>query len=82
MYGGLTYGAAEVIEVFGTHEQKAFYCERMFGGKWGGTMCPHRVAGGLGRRLGAHQGDPARRRQLQDPGHQDLHLRRRSRPRR
>jgi alkylation response protein AidB-like acyl-CoA dehydrogenase len=39
MYGGLTYGAAEVIEVFGTHEQKAFYCERMFGGKWGGTMC-------------------------------------------
>jgi len=44
MYGGLTYGAAEVIEAFGTPEQKALYCERMYSGKWGGTMCltePH-----------------------------------------
>jgi hypothetical protein len=44
MYGGLTYGAAEVIESFGTPEQKALYCERMYTGKWGGTMCltePH-----------------------------------------
>jgi alkylation response protein AidB-like acyl-CoA dehydrogenase len=39
MYGGLAFGAAEVIESFGTPEQKALYCERMFGGQWGGTMC-------------------------------------------
>jgi alkylation response protein AidB-like acyl-CoA dehydrogenase len=39
MYAGLAFGAAEVIESFGTAEQKALYCERMFGGHWGGTMC-------------------------------------------
>jgi alkylation response protein AidB-like acyl-CoA dehydrogenase len=39
MYSGLTYGATEVIETFGTPEQKALYCERMFSGKWAGTMC-------------------------------------------
>ncbi len=39
MYGGLAYGASEVIANFGTPEQKALYCERMFGGTWGGTMC-------------------------------------------
>ncbi|HEY7957867.1 MAG TPA: acyl-CoA dehydrogenase [Polyangia bacterium] len=39
MYGGLAYGASEVIAVFGTPEQRALYCERMFGGTWGGTMC-------------------------------------------
>ncbi len=39
MYPGLAFGAAEVIESFGTPEQKALYCTRMFGGQWGGTMC-------------------------------------------
>jgi alkylation response protein AidB-like acyl-CoA dehydrogenase len=39
MYSGLTYGAAEVIASFGTHEQQQLYCARMFGGQWGGTMC-------------------------------------------
>ncbi len=39
MYPGLAFGAAEVIESFGTPEQKALYCARMFGGQWGGTMC-------------------------------------------
>src|SRR5258706_13015703 len=44
MYPGLAYGAGEVIEHFGTPEQQALYCPRMFGGTWGGTMCltePH-----------------------------------------
>jgi alkylation response protein AidB-like acyl-CoA dehydrogenase len=44
MYAGLAYGAAEVIENFGTPEQQALYCPRMIGGTWGGTMCltePH-----------------------------------------
>jgi alkylation response protein AidB-like acyl-CoA dehydrogenase len=44
MYLSLTYGAAELIEAFGTHAQQALYCERMFNGTWGGTMCltePH-----------------------------------------
>jgi alkylation response protein AidB-like acyl-CoA dehydrogenase len=39
MYSGLAYGAAEVIELFGTAEQKKLYVERMFNGTWGGTMC-------------------------------------------
>src|ERR1700733_12472030 len=39
MYSGLAFGAAEVIESFGTPEQKKLYCSRMFGGQWGGTMC-------------------------------------------
>jgi alkylation response protein AidB-like acyl-CoA dehydrogenase len=39
MYPALTYGAAEVIESFGTPEQKALFCERMYSGKWSGTMC-------------------------------------------
>ncbi len=44
MYAGLAYGASEVIEQFGTPEQKGLYCQRMFGGVWAGTMCltePH-----------------------------------------
>ncbi len=44
MYPGLAYGAAEVIEHFGTPDQKKLYCERMYNGTWGGTMCltePH-----------------------------------------
>lgn len=39
MYGGLTLGAAELIEAFGTEEQKITYCEKMFSGVWAGTMC-------------------------------------------
>jgi alkylation response protein AidB-like acyl-CoA dehydrogenase len=39
MYPGLTYGAAEVIESFGTPEQKEHYLHKMHGGVWGGTMC-------------------------------------------
>ncbi len=39
MYPGLAFGAAEVIAMFGTPEQKDMYCTRMFGGTWGGTMC-------------------------------------------
>ncbi len=39
MYPGLAYGAAEVIEQFGTPEQQKKFAENMFGGKWGGTMC-------------------------------------------
>jgi alkylation response protein AidB-like acyl-CoA dehydrogenase len=44
MYPGLAYGAAEVIEQFGTQDQKKKFAAHMFGGKWGGTMCltePH-----------------------------------------
>jgi alkylation response protein AidB-like acyl-CoA dehydrogenase len=44
MYPGLAYGAAEVIQLFGTPAQRELYMKRMFGGQWGGTMCltePH-----------------------------------------
>jgi alkylation response protein AidB-like acyl-CoA dehydrogenase len=39
MYPGLTNGAAALIEVFGTEEQKNKYMYKMYEGKWGGTMC-------------------------------------------
>ncbi|HVJ88588.1 MAG TPA: acyl-CoA dehydrogenase family protein, partial [Labilithrix sp.] len=39
MYPGLAYGAAEVIEHFGTAEQKKTFCQKMYTGEWGGTMC-------------------------------------------
>ncbi len=39
MYPGLTIGAAELIEEFGTPEQREKYCHKMYGGEWAGTMC-------------------------------------------
>jgi hypothetical protein len=39
MYPGLAHGAAEVIAVCGTADQKARYLHSMYHGKWGGTMC-------------------------------------------
>jgi hypothetical protein len=39
MYPLLTHAAAELIEAFGTAEQKQIYCERLHGGAWAGTMC-------------------------------------------
>ncbi len=44
MYPGLAYGAAEVIQHFGTPAQKERFLSRMYNGQWGGTMCltePH-----------------------------------------
>lgn len=44
MYPGLAFGAAELIEHFGTKEQQALYLGPMSNGQWGGTMCltePH-----------------------------------------
>ncbi|NPU84067.1 MAG: acyl-CoA dehydrogenase [Syntrophaceae bacterium] len=39
MYSGLTFGAAGLIERFGTEEQKKKYIYKMFAGEWCGTMC-------------------------------------------
>lgn len=39
MYGGLTVGAADMLYEFGTAEQKATYCAKLFSGEWAGTMC-------------------------------------------
>jgi len=39
MYSGLTLGAAEVIEHFGTERQRKLFASRMFGGVFAGTMC-------------------------------------------
>ncbi|MBL8741708.1 MAG: acyl-CoA dehydrogenase family protein, partial [Myxococcales bacterium] len=44
MYPGLAHGAADVIEHFGTPEQRKRYVRNMLHGQWGGTMCltePH-----------------------------------------
>ncbi len=44
MYPGLAYGAGEVIELFGTPTQVGLFCNKLFTGTWGGTMCltePH-----------------------------------------
>lgn len=39
MYGGLTHGAANMINHYGTEEQKNKYMYKMFTGEWAGTMC-------------------------------------------
>lgn len=39
MYSGLTRSNAFLIETFGTQEMIDKYCERMYKGEWGGTMC-------------------------------------------
>jgi alkylation response protein AidB-like acyl-CoA dehydrogenase len=36
---GSTIGAADLIEAFGTPEQRERYCHKMFSGEWAGTMC-------------------------------------------
>ena len=40
----LTSGASNLIFMFGSEEQKNSYCEKMYSGRWSGTMCltePH-----------------------------------------
>ncbi len=39
MYPSLAYGAAELLSTCATAEQQKKYCERIFNGTWGGTMC-------------------------------------------
>jgi hypothetical protein len=46
MYPGLTVGASEVIDHFGTAAQKELYLPRMFDGRWAGTMCLTEPAAG------------------------------------
>ncbi|HPC39987.1 MAG TPA: acyl-CoA dehydrogenase [Spirochaetota bacterium] len=38
-YPGLTRGAAELINNFGTDDQKRLYLDKMYSGTWCGTMC-------------------------------------------
>ncbi len=38
-YPGLGEGAAHLIEVYGSQEQKDRYLPKMISGQWGGTMC-------------------------------------------
>ncbi|MFO0662654.1 MAG: acyl-CoA dehydrogenase [Polyangiaceae bacterium] len=46
MYPGLAIGAADVIERFGTAEQKHTYVPKMLNGTWGGSMCLTEPAAG------------------------------------
>ncbi|MCU0579635.1 MAG: acyl-CoA dehydrogenase [Desulfobacterota bacterium] len=39
IYSGLAVGAAHLIENFGSAEDRALFCEKMYNGLWGGTMC-------------------------------------------
>lgn len=39
MYGGLTRGAAHLIETFMPKEFAGHFCPKMYGGEWSGTMC-------------------------------------------
>ena len=44
MYPGLTHGAYNALELYGTDEQKALYLPKFADGSWSGTMCltePH-----------------------------------------
>ncbi len=39
MYPGLCHGAAKLIEIYGSEQQKRTYMDKMYAGQWGGTMC-------------------------------------------
>ena len=77
MYPGLTIGAAELIESFGTPEQRERYCHNMYGGQWAGTMClTEPEAGsdvGAARTVAKKNADGT----YTHPGHEALHQRRR-----
>ena len=82
MYPGLAYGAAEVIESFGTAGAEGALLRADVRRQWGGTMCltePH-----AGSDVGAARTtrDEERGRELLDRRDEDLHLRRGPRPRR
>ncbi len=38
MYPGLTHGAGNLVETFGTDEQKRLFLKNLYSGHWGGTM--------------------------------------------
>ncbi|MGM0452517.1 MAG: acyl-CoA dehydrogenase, partial [Thermodesulfobacteriota bacterium] len=38
LYHGLSHGAANLIKTLGTEEQKRYYLENLYSGKWSGTM--------------------------------------------
>jgi len=38
MYAGLTHGAGELIETFGTEQHKKMFLKKLFSGEWTGTM--------------------------------------------
>ena len=39
MFPGLTHGAARLVEIFGTKEQRHIFMDKLYSGKWCGTMC-------------------------------------------
>jgi hypothetical protein len=39
LFSGLTRGAARLIEIYGTEEQKRSYMDKLYSGEWCGTMC-------------------------------------------
>ena len=39
LYPGLTHGAARLLEVYGTDEQKRNFMDKLYSGEWCGTMC-------------------------------------------
>ncbi|UCG13777.1 MAG: acyl-CoA dehydrogenase [Deltaproteobacteria bacterium] len=39
MFPGLTHGAARLVELFGTDEQRRSYMDMLYAGEWCGTMC-------------------------------------------
>lgn len=41
VYGGeiISHGAGKLVELYGTDKQKKKYLEKLYSGKWGGTMC-------------------------------------------
>ena len=82
MYGGLTLGATAALIVHGKPEQKADIRAEDGGGTMDRHHESHRAAMRHRSRAAAHQGRQAGRRQLQDIGNQDFHLRRRARSRR
>ncbi|MBA4393170.1 MAG: acyl-CoA dehydrogenase, partial [Desulfobacca sp.] len=39
IYSGLAVAASHLIETYGSEGDKKLFCEKMYAGRWGGTMC-------------------------------------------
>ena len=82
MYTGLSHGAYNALQAFGTPEQKNLYLPKLVSGEWTGTMCLTESQAAPTSGMLKSRAEPNADGSYVDHRHQDLHLRGRARPRR
>ena len=74
MCPGLTTGAIECLQAWGSEEQKETYLRKLVTGEWTGTMNLTEPQAGSDVGLSTTKADAPGRRHLPGLGHEDLHL--------